>query len=115
MGGGRLTLGTINQLLSLLGEGMTETSPLSTMTTLDDPPEKRVSTVGRAFPHVECKIIEPSTGRVVQRGTSGELLVRGYHVMLGYWNDPQATSAAIDAARWMHTGDLPTMDAAGYV
>jgi fatty-acyl-CoA synthase len=85
------------------------------MTTVDDPLEKRVSTVGRPFPHVECKIVEPSTGKVVPRGTRGELLVRGYHVMLGYWNDSQATRAAIDAGRWMHTGDLATMDAGGYV
>jgi fatty-acyl-CoA synthase len=95
--------------------GMTETSPLSTMTALDDPLERRVSTVGRALPHVECKIVEPATGKVVPRGTPGELLVRGYHVMLGYWNDPKATSGAIDPARWMHTGDLATMDPDGYV
>jgi fatty-acyl-CoA synthase len=99
----------------VIGYGMTETSPASTVTTVDDPLEKRVSTVGRPFPHVECKIIEPSTGKVVPRGTPGELLVRGYHLMLGYWNDPRATSEAIDAARWMHTGDLATMDAEGYV
>jgi fatty-acyl-CoA synthase len=99
----------------VIGYGMTETSPVSTMTRPDDQFEKSVSTVGRPFPHVECKIVDPSTGKVVPRGTSGELLVRGYHVMLGYWNDPQATSAAIDAARWMHTGDLATMDADGYV
>ena len=99
----------------VIGYGMTETSPVSTMTTVDDPLEKRVSTVGRPFPHVECKIVEPATGKVVPRGTPGELLVRGYHVMLGYWNDPRATSEAIDAARWMHTGDLATMDADGYV
>jgi fatty-acyl-CoA synthase len=99
----------------VIGYGMTETSPCSTMATVDDPIEKRVSTVGRPFPHVECKIIEPSTGKLVQRGTPGELLVRGYHVMLGYWNDPRATSEAIDAARWMHTGDLATMDTDGYI
>jgi fatty-acyl-CoA synthase len=99
----------------VIGYGMTETSPVSTMTTVDDPIEKRVSTVGHPFPHVECKIVEPATGKVVPRGTPGELLVRGYHVMLGYWNDPRATSEAIDAARWMHTGDLATMDADGYV
>jgi fatty-acyl-CoA synthase len=95
----------------VVGYGMTETSPVSTMTTVNDPLEKRASTVGRPFPHVECKIVEPSTGKVVPRGVSGELLVRGYHVMLGYWNDSQATSAAIDAAgctqatwrQWMWT------------
>jgi fatty-acyl-CoA synthase len=85
------------------------------MTTLDDPLEKRVSTVGRSFSHVECKVIEPSIGKIVPRGTPGELLVRGYHVMLGRWNDTRATSEAIDRARWMHTGDLATMDAEGYV
>jgi fatty-acyl-CoA synthase len=99
----------------VIGYGMTETSPVSTMTTVDDPLEKRVSTVGRPFPHVECKIVQPSTGNIVPRGTPGELLVRGYHVMLGYWNDPRATSQAIDAGRWMHTGDLATMDEEGYV
>jgi fatty-acyl-CoA synthase len=99
----------------VIGYGMTETSPVSTMTTVEDQFEKRVSTVGRPFPHVECKIVDPSTGRIVARGKPGELLVRGYHVMLGYWNDPKATSEAIDAARWMHTGDLATMDADGYV
>ena len=67
------------------------------------------------FPHVECKVVDPVTGAVVPRGTPGELLARGYHVMLGYWNNPQATSEAIDAARWMHTGDLATMDEQGYV
>ena len=95
--------------------GMTETSPVSTITSLDDPLEKRASTVGRVFPHVECKIVDPVTGAIVPRGTPGEVLARGYHVMLGYWNNPQATAEAIDAARWMHTGDLATMDDEGYV
>jgi fatty-acyl-CoA synthase len=95
--------------------GMTETSPASAMTPVDGPLERRVSTVGRAFPHVELKIVDPLTGNIVQRGDRGELLVRGYNVMLGYWNNPTATAEAIDGARWMHTGDLATMDAEGYV
>jgi fatty-acyl-CoA synthase len=97
------------------GYGMTELSPVATLAAIDDPLEKRVSTVGRAFPHVECKVVDPSSGRIVARGTTGELLVRGYNVMLGYWNDPKATNEAIDAARWMHTGDLATIDVDGYV
>jgi fatty-acyl-CoA synthase len=95
--------------------GMTETSPVSTQCATDDPLEKRVATVGRVHPHVEIKIIDPATGAVVPRGTAGELCSRGYMVMLGYWNNPEATRQAIDTARWMHTGDLATMDAEGYV
>ncbi len=95
--------------------GMTETSPVSAQSSTDDPLDKRVATVGRVHPHVEVKIVDPLTGRVVPRGTSGELCTRGYSVMLGYWCDPEATSRAIDAGRWMHTGDLATMDAEGYV
>jgi len=95
--------------------GMTETSPVSTQSSTDDPLDKRVTTVGRVHPHVEIKIIDPDTGRVVPRGTSGELCTRGYVVMLGYWNDDAATRTAIDAAGWMHTGDLATMDEDGYV
>src|SRR5713226_3385547 len=95
--------------------GMTETSPVSTQCATDDPLEKRVSTVGRVHPHVEIKIVDPATGAIVPRGASGELCSRGYIVMLGYWNNEQATRLAIDAARWMHTGDLATMDDLGYV
>jgi len=95
--------------------GMTETSPVSTQSLLDDPLEKRVSTVGRVHPHVEIKIIDAGTGRIVERGTPGELCTRGYSVMLGYWDNDAATREAIDAAGWMHTGDLATMDAEGYV
>jgi fatty-acyl-CoA synthase len=95
--------------------GMTETSPGATQTTTDDPLEKRVQTVGRAQPHVEIKIIDPNTGRVVPRGTSGEQCTRGYNVMLGYWNDPEASAKAVDAAGWMHTGDLAVMDEDGFV
>jgi fatty-acyl-CoA synthase len=95
--------------------GMTETSPVSTQSAVDDPLDKRVSTVGRVHPHVEIKIVDPGTGRVVPRGTAGELCTRGYSVMLGYWEDLHSTRAAIDPARWMHTGDLATMDEDGYV
>jgi len=95
--------------------GMTETSPVSTQCATDDPLEKRVSTVGRVHPHVEIKIVDPATGAIVPRGASGELCSRGYLVMLGYWNNEEATHEAIDSARWMHTGDLATMDELGYV
>jgi fatty-acyl-CoA synthase len=95
--------------------GMTETSPVSFQSRRDDPIERRVSTVGRVMPHVECKIVDPDTGRVVPRGTAGELCTRGYSVMLGYWDNPGATGEAIDAGGWMHTGDLASMDAEGYV
>ena len=95
--------------------GMTETSPVSTQTRVDDPVEKRVGSVGRIHPHVEIKVIDPESGLIVPRGTSGELCTRGYVVMLGYWNQPDATASAIDAARWMHSGDLATMDDEGYL
>jgi fatty-acyl-CoA synthase len=95
--------------------GMTETAPVSTQTSADDPLERRVSTVGRVHPHVEIKVVDPLDGRVVPRGEPGELLTRGYSVMVGYWNDPERTAEAIDSARWMHTGDLATMDDEGYV
>jgi fatty-acyl-CoA synthase len=95
--------------------GMTETSPVSFQTHLDDPLEKRVGTVGQIHPHVEVKIVDPNTGQVVPRGEKGELCTRGYSVMLGYWDNDEATRKAIDQARWMHTGDLATMDADGYV
>ena len=95
--------------------GMTETSPVSTQCTTDDPLERRVSTVGRVHPHVEIKIVDPSTGAVVPRGTPGELCSRGYIVMRGYWNNEEATRQAIDTGRWMHTGDLATMDDDGYI
>ncbi len=95
--------------------GMTETSPVSAQSRTDDPLEKRVSTVGQVHPHVEVKIIDPTTGRIVPRGTPGELCTRGYSVMLGYWNDPHASREAIDEGRWMHTGDLATLDEQGYV
>jgi fatty-acyl-CoA synthase len=94
--------------------GMTETSPVSTQTSPDDPLEKSTGTVGRVHPHVEVKIVDDE-GRIVPRGTPGELCTRGYCVMLGYWNDPENTAKSIDAARYMHTGDVATMDADGYV
>ena len=95
--------------------GMTETSPVSTQSAVDDPLAKRVATVGRVHPHVEVKVVDPTSGRVVPRGAAGELCTRGYSVMLGYWEDAPSTRQAIDAGRWMHTGDLATMDEEGYV
>jgi fatty-acyl-CoA synthase len=95
--------------------GMTETSPVSFQSSLQDSIEARVSTVGSVHPHVECKIVDPVTGNVVPRGQVGELCTRGYLVMLGYWDDAAATSAAVDAARWMHSGDLSVMREDGYV
>jgi fatty-acyl-CoA synthase len=95
--------------------GMTETSPVSFQSRIDDPIEVRVSTVGRVVPHLESKIVNADTGAIVPRGTPGELCTRGYAVMLGYWNDDAATAAAIDAARWMHTGDLAVMNDDGSV
>ncbi len=93
--------------------GMTETSPVSFQTTLDDPIERRVATIGRIHPHLESKIID-SNGRIVPNGVTGELCTRGYSVMLGYWGDTERTDQAIDNAGWMHTGDLATIDAEGY-
>ena len=93
--------------------GMTETSPVSFQSGRDDPLDRRVSTVGRIQPHCEVKIID-TDGRIVPRGTPGELCTRGYSVMLGYWGDEAKTREAIDAAGWMHTGDIATIDEAGY-
>jgi len=98
-----------------IGYGMTETSPISTMTSADDALERRVGTVGRVFPHVEIKIIDPATGMMVPRSSAGEFCTRGYSVMPGYWENDAATTASIDAAGWMHSGDLATIDEAGYV
>jgi fatty-acyl-CoA synthase len=95
--------------------GMTETSPVSFQSHLDDPLQKRVATVGQIHPHVEVKIIDPTSDKVVPAGMPGELLTRGYSIMLGYWNNDEATRGAIDKARWMHTGDLAVMDEDGYV
>ncbi|MDQ3828064.1 MAG: AMP-binding protein [Candidatus Tectomicrobia bacterium] len=95
--------------------GMTEVSPVSTQTRADAPFDKRVSTVGQVHPHLEIKIIDPATGRVLPVGTPGELCSRGYSIMLGYWQNEEATHKAIDAARWMHSGDLAVIDEQGYI
>ncbi len=95
--------------------GMTETSPVSTMTSPDDDLVRRTETVGRTMPHLESKIVDPVSGLVVPRGTPGELCTRGYSVMLGYWDEPEKTAEVIDEAGWMHTGDLAVMDDEGYV
>jgi fatty-acyl-CoA synthase len=94
--------------------GMTETSPVSTQTAADDDLERRVTSVGRTQPHLESKVVDEHN-RIVPRGQIGELCTRGYSVMLGYWNNPEATAGAIDGARWMHTGDLAIMDDDGYL
>ncbi len=94
--------------------GMTETSPVSFQTKMDAPIEKRVSTVGTIHPHLEVKLVDPETGNVVERGEKGELCTRGYSVMLGYWNNEEATAKSIENG-WMHTGDLAEMDEEGYV
>lgn len=95
--------------------GMTETSPVSTQTKIGVPFEKQVSTVGTVQDHLEIKIIDPETGEIVPRGESGELCTRGYSVMLKYWNDPEKTKQSLDENRWMHTGDLASMDDDGYI
>ena len=97
-----------------IGYGMTETSPLTTQTATDDPIEERVGTVGRVHPHAEARIVGPD-GETLPIGEQGEYCARGYAVMLGYWDDPAKTAEAIDAEGWMHSGDLATMDGAGYV
>ncbi len=94
---------------------VSETSPVSTQTRVDDSIERRVATVGRVGPHIEVKVIDPATGLTVPRNAPGELCTRGYSVMLGYWRQPDKTSEVIDAARWMHTGDLAVMDDDGYL
>ncbi len=95
--------------------GMTETSPVSTQTFLDDNEQRRCATVGKVHPHLEIKIINPKTKKVVHRNIPGELCTRGYSVMLKYWNDPEATARVIDEGRWMHTGDMAEMDEDGYI
>jgi len=95
--------------------GMTETSPVSTMTRRSDDLERRVSTVGTVMPHVEVQVVDPTTGLVAPAGTAGELCTRGYSVMLGYWDAPEQTADAVDPSGWMHTGDLATMDDEGYI
>jgi len=107
----------VNQAMHMeqitIAYGMTETSPVSFQSSVADSLERRVSTVGRVHPHIEAKIVD-AAGQVVPPGTPGELLTRGYSVMRGYWNDPEHTTEAIDAAGWMHTGDLATLDEDGY-
>ena len=98
-----------------IGYGMTETSPVSTQTSPDDPLDKRVGTVGRVLPHVQVKIIDPSSGETLGLDEPGELCTKGYSVMLGYWNEPKMTAEAIDADGWMHSGDLAVMDSDLYV
>ncbi|MFF4794615.1 AMP-binding protein [Streptomyces sp. NPDC001276] len=95
--------------------GMTETSPVSLQTRMDDDLEHRTGTVGRVLPHLEVKVVDPATGVTQPRGTAGELCTRGYSVMLGYWNEPEKTAEAVDPGRWMHTGDLAVMREDGYV
>ncbi len=121
MAGSPCPVGVMKRVISELGMaevticyGMTETSPVSCQTRRDDL-ERRVSTVGTVHPHVEVKVLDPATGAPALRGQAGELCTRGYGVMLGYWNMPDLTAEAIDAARWMHTGDLAVMDPDGYL
>ncbi|MBV2224132.1 MAG: AMP-binding protein [Cloacibacterium sp.] len=95
--------------------GMTETSPVSTQTKIGTPFEKQIHSVGTIHDHLEIKIINPETGKIVNRGENGELCTRGYSVMLKYWDNPEATNQVLDSARWMHTGDLAMMDEEGYI
>ncbi|MBV8430148.1 MAG: AMP-binding protein, partial [Solirubrobacterales bacterium] len=95
--------------------GQTETSPVTTMVRVDDTLEHRCETVGQVMPHTEIKVIDPGSGRIVSRGEPGEFCARGYPVMRGYWNDPPRTAESIDPSGWMHSGDLATLDEAGYV
>ena len=111
----RKVIDEMNMSEVTIAYGMTETSPVSTQTSTTDSVEHRVTTVGRVLPHVEAKIVDPETGEIVERGQQGEYCTRGFHVMLGYWNDPEKTAEAIDADGWMHSGDLATMDDDGYV
>ena len=113
------TMTQVNERMNMteveIAYGMTETSPVSFQTRVDSPVEKRVSTVGKVHPHVEVKIIDPNTNKLCGVGEMGELCTRGYSVMLGYWENPEATSLAIDGHGWMHTGDTAVMDLDGYV
>jgi fatty-acyl-CoA synthase len=109
----RRAVSSMNLSEITIAYGMTETSPVSFQTNVDDPLERRVSTVGRVHPHLEVKVVD-AEGRIVPRGERGELCTRGYSVMLGYWGDPERTAQVIDAARWMRTGDLATIDDEGF-
>ncbi len=95
--------------------GMTETSPASCQSTCETPLEKRVSTIGKVHPHLEAKVVHPESGDTLPIGVVGELCIRGYSLMQGYWNDPEKTVQTIDSDGWIHSGDLATMDAEGYV
>ena len=106
-------IGTMHMNEITIAYGMTETSPVSFQSSVDDPVALRVSTIGRVHPHIEVKIVD-GNGRIVPRGQKGELLTRGYSVMLGYWGDEDRTREAIDPARWMHTGDLAVIDEQGF-
>ncbi|MFH8281328.1 AMP-binding protein [Streptomyces antibioticus] len=108
-------VGEMNMSEVSIAYGMTETSPVSTQTRREDDLEHRTGTVGRVLPHIEVKVVDPVTGVTRPRGTAGELCTRGYSVMLGYWNEPEKTAEAVDAGRWMHTGDLAVMREDGYV
>ena len=113
------TMTQVNEKMNMteveIAYGMTETSPVSFQTRVDSPVEKRVSTVGKVHPHVEVKIVNPDTNKLCAVGEMGELCTRGYSVMLGYWENSEATSLAIDGCGWMHTGDTAVMDVDGYV
>ena len=122
MAGSPCPIETMKQVIELMNMreveiayGMTETSPVSFQTRVDSPMEKRVGTVGSVHPHVEVKIIDPDSGKICPIGGTGELCTRGYSVMLGYWENPEGTSTAIDSNGWMHTGDSAVMDEEGYV
>ncbi|WP_312846592.1 AMP-binding protein [Sphingopyxis sp. PET50] len=109
----RQVIGRLNMRDVTIAYGMTETSPVSFQTSPDDPLERRVGSIGRVQPHLECKIVD-SDGNIVPAGQPGELCTRGYSVMLGYWGEPERTAESIDAEGWMHSGDLATIDAEGY-
>jgi fatty-acyl-CoA synthase len=109
----KAVIGRMHMAEVTIAYGMTETSPVSFQTSLDDPMDKRVATIGKVQPHLEVKVVD-SAGALVPRGVAGELCTRGYSVMLGYWDDPERTAECLDAEGWMHTGDLGTIDAAGY-
>jgi len=111
----RQVIDDMNMSEVTIAYGQTETSPVSTQTRTTDSVEIRVTTVGQVLPHVEAKIVDPETGEIVERGKEGEYCTRGFHVMNGYWNDPEKTAEAIDGDGWMHSGDLATMDDNGYV
>jgi fatty-acyl-CoA synthase len=121
MAGSPCPVKVMQQVVELMGAGeitiaygQTEASPVCTQTRVDDSIELRVATVGRALPHVECKVVNPETNQEVPPGVTGEFVARGYNVMRGYYKMPEATAQAIDSEGWLHTGDLATMDESGY-